>query len=75
MTYVPRLELIIICNIYKMPDLKFTWDFASPSTPEDYPYTHSSDSQILIHFCEKGCSLCCNDYMKPFPTLSFMKKR
>ena len=30
--------------------------------------------QISIHFCETGHKECRNDYMKPFHTLSLVKK-
>ena len=30
--------------------------------------------QISLHFCENGRKECSNDYMKPFPTLSCLKK-
>ena len=30
--------------------------------------------QISVQFCEKGRKSCSNDYMKAYPTLSFVKK-
>ena len=59
-------------NIYKTEDLNsmefhypLTWVLPLPMRP----------LQISVHFCEKVRIDYRNDYMKPFPTGSFAKKK
>ena len=77
LTYIPSLELIwcIIFTKWIVVWLEFYGISRTfqPTVFEDYHYPFST-LKLLFIFCEKWCKGCSNDYMKPFPTLSFVKK-